>query len=289
MKKTTGEIIFSTLNYTLLILLAIITLYPFWHVLVGSLLPYSEAVKSTIRIFPTKITLDAYKYILSTIEVIRSFGVSIFVTLTTTVYQILVTAMISYVLTKKDLPGRNLIFNLILITMFFGGGLVPYYLLIKNLGMIDNILVLIIPYAVNTWWIFVLKTFFNTLPMEIEESAKIDGAGYMRVFFQIILPLSLPSLSAVALFTSVDKWNEWFAPMIFLNDSTKWPLTLVLRDILVKSSTDMIGTGFNSKSFMSQENIKMGVIMVSIIPILMVYPLVQKNFVKGVMIGAVKS
>lgn len=289
-KRNVGEKTFDIINTMFLIGLAIFTLYPFWHVLIGSLVPYEEAVKSVIRIFPKKITFDAFAYVLSTPKIMSAGGISIFTTLTATVYQMFFTSMIAYVLTKKEMPGRKLIFGMIIITMFFGGGLVPYFLLMKNLNLIDNILVMIIPYAVNTWGIFVLVTFFKQLSGEIEESAKIDGAGYFRTYISIIMPLSMPALATIGLFTAVNKWNEWFAPMLFVNNSKLWPLPLILREIIVNSQTDMTkGLSMELDKFMSQENIKMAVIMISIIPILMIYPFAQKYFVKGVMIGSIKS
>jgi putative aldouronate transport system permease protein len=285
-----GEKIFDVLNTIFLLMLALLTLYPFWHVLLGSIMPYEDAVKNTIRIFPTRITFDAFAYVLSTAKLMQASWVSIYTTLITTVYQMFVTSMIACVLTKKELPGRNLIFTMILITMFFSGGLVPYYLLIKSLNLIDNILVLIIPYAVNTWWIFVLISFFKELPKELEESAKIDGAGYFRTYIQIIMPLSMPALATIGLFTAVSKWNDWFAPMLFLNNAKLWPLTLVLREIIVNSETDITKSiSLNIDKYMSQENIKMAVIMISVLPIIIVYPFVQKHFVKGVLIGSVKN
>ncbi|MBP1993131.1 carbohydrate ABC transporter permease [Paenibacillus eucommiae] len=282
--------IFDVLNIIFLIVMAFIMLYPFWHVLVGSVLPYEEAIKTRFNFFPRNFSFEAYKYVFSKKTILMSVIVSVFVTVAGTLYQLFVTAIAAYPLTKQDLPGRSAIFLFIIFTMFFGGGLIPYYLLIKSLGMVNSLAVMIIPAAFSTFNMIVLKTFFQNIPVDLEESAKIDGAGYMRVFFQIILPLSVPALATIALFIAVGQWNNWYVPMLFLNDKDLWPLAMVLRDVLINNNMELTRSGsFVSKEFMLGDTIKNAIVMVSVIPIIIVYPFIQKHFVKGVMIGSIKS
>ncbi|OPA73372.1 ABC transporter permease [Paenibacillus selenitireducens] len=282
--------IFDICNIIFLLLVAVITLYPFWHVLVGSIMPYEESIKSGFHLFPKKINFEAYQYVFSKNTIMRSLLVSLFVTIVGAVYQLLITAITAYPLIKQDLPGRTAIFLFIIFTMFFGGGLIPYYLLIKNLHMVNSLLVMIIPAALSTYNMVVLKTFFQNIPIELEESAKMDGAGYMKIFFSIILPLSIPALATIGLFIAVGQWNNWYTPMLFLNDKDLWPLAMVLRDILINNNMELTrGGSFVSEEFMLGDTIKNAVVMVSVIPIIIVYPFIQKHFVKGVMIGSIKS
>ncbi|OXM14402.1 carbohydrate ABC transporter permease [Paenibacillus herberti] len=282
--------IFDAVNIVFLALLAIITLYPFWHVLVGSVLPYEEAIKSSFNLFPTKWTFEAYEYIFSKDTILQSLLVSVLVTVLGTLYQLFITAITAYPLIKQDLPGRSAIFLFMVFTMFFSGGLIPYYLLIKNLGMVNSLAVMIIPAALSMYNMIVLKTFFQSIPVELEESAKMDGAGYMTVFFRIILPLSIPSLATIGLFIAVGQWNNWYQPMLFLNDKDLWPLAMVLRDILINNNTNATASfSAMNEQFMLADTIKYAIVMVSVIPIIIVYPFIQKHFVKGVMIGSIKS
>lgn len=270
--------------------MALITLYPFWHVLVGSVMPYEESIRSTLHLFPRRISFEAYEFVFSKDTIMRSILVSLFVTVAGTLYQLFVTAITAYPLIKHDLPGRSAIFLFIIFTMFFGGGLIPYYLLIKNLGLVNSLAVMIIPAAISTYNMIVLKTFFQNIPIELEESAKMDGAGYMKIFFRIILPLSVPALATIALFIAVGQWNNWYTPMLFLNDKEIWPLAMVLRDILINNNMELTrGGSFVSEEFMLGDTIKNAVVIVSVVPIIVVYPFIQKHFVKGVMIGSIKS
>lgn len=288
--RSIGEKIFDRFNVIFLVLLSIVMLYPFWYVLVQSFMPYSEIIKSNFYIIPKKITFEAYRYVFSNASLLSGLYYSIFVTVVGTIYQLLITSMAAYAVTKKDLPGRDLFFIMVIITMFFGGGLIPYYLVIRQLGLINNIMVLVIPAAISSWNLILMKEYFKSLGTEMEESAKIDGAGYFRIFFTIILPLSGPILSTIALFIAVGHWNNWFGPILFLNDKRNWPIAALLRDILVAGNTDLTKSrGYVQKEFLLQTQIKMAVVMISVIPIIIVYPFVQKYFVKGVMIGSVKG
>lgn len=292
MKRSTGAgaRIFDFLNPVFLVLVAFTTLYPFWHVLVQSLIPYEETLRSSIILFPKRITFEAYRYVLTNGALLKSLGISVAVTALGTLYQAAITAMAAYGLTKKNLPGRNVILFLIIFTMFFSGGLIPYYMLMRNLHLVDSFWVMILPMAISTYNMIVMKTFFSGIPEEMEESAKIDGAGYFRIFLQIILPLSGPALATICLFIAVVHWNNWYTPMIYLSDKKMWPMALVLRGILIENNTELTRqVGYQDKEYLLSSAIKMAVAVVSVLPIVAVYPFIQKYFVKGVMIGAVKS
>lgn len=291
-RRTRGEAVFDGFLIVFMILLAIIMLYPFWHVLVRSVLPLSEAIKGDLFLFPTKIDLSGYAKVFSSDKLLNAFGVSIAIAVFGTIYQVFCTAMAAFALTKKDLPMRNGILTFMVITMFFGGGLIPYYMVIKNLGLIDNFLVFIVTGTVNVYNIIVMKTFFNGLPVEMEESAQIDGAGYFTVFTRIILPLSKPVISTISLFIVVGNWNNWFTGLLFIQRATQLkPLALVLRDILINNNVDLTqrAAGQPVNDYALDEMVKMAVIIVSILPIVAIYPFLQKYFVKGVMIGSLKG
>lgn len=282
--------IFDGFNILFLLFMAAITLYPFWHVLVGSVLPYEESIKSGFHLIPRKLSFEAYEYVFSKDTLVRSLIVSVFVTAAGALYQLFITAITAYPLIKQDLPGRTAIFLFIIFTMFFGGGLIPYYLLIKTLGLVNSLAVMIVPAALSVYNMVVLKTFFQNIPKELEESATIDGAGYMTVFARIVLPLSVPALATIGLFVAVGQWNNWYVPMLFLNDKGLWPLAMVLRDILINNNMELTrGGSFVSQEFMLADTIKSAIVVVSVVPIIAVYPFIQKHFVKGVMIGSIKS
>jgi putative aldouronate transport system permease protein len=252
---------------------------------------YGEAVRPGVHWFPKNITFDAYALVFANGKIVNGLFVSVAVTAANAAYQLMLTALAAYALTKKDLPGRQFLFLLMIVPMYFRGGLIPDYLLIKRLGLINNLLVMILPFGASAYNVIVMRSFFSELPVEMEESATIDGAGYFRIFFRMILPLSTPVVATIALFISVAQWNNWFTPMIYLNRPEQWPLALVLRDILFNSSAEqaMKNSAYVSKDYMLEDSLKMAIVVVSILPIAVVYPFVQKYFVKGVMLGAVKT
>jgi len=288
--KSRGAKLFEAANTVFLCLTVALTLYPFWSVLVMSLMPYSEAIKTSFYLFPTRVTLDAYRYIMASDRLIRGLGYSVYVTVLLVFYQLWITSMAAYGFTKKDLPGRNALLTLIIITMFFGGGLIPYYLLVKAVGLVDSLWVMVIPAGVNTFHLILIKSFIGSIPSEMEESAIIDGAGFFRIFRSIIVPLSSSVLATVGLFIAVGQWNNWYTPLIFINDREKWPLAMLLREILINNQTGYLQPGFMvNRDIVLIRSVKMGVVIVSIVPIILVYPFIQRYFVKGVMIGAIKS
>jgi len=286
---TFGERAFDVANSLFLILLSIVMIYPLWYVLVGSLLPYEEAVRSGYNLFPNRISFDAYKFVFGSQYIMNGFIISILVTVGAVIYQLLITTAAAYSLTKPNLPFRNAIFIFFIITMFASGGLIPTYLLIKSLGMMNHLLVMIIPSAVSVFNLIVMKTFIQTLPKELEESAFMDGAGYLKIWLRVIMPLSGPVLATIGLFIAVGQWNNWMTPMMYLQDKSLWPLAIVLRDILVEDNKFLLNATVQVERITLDKTIKNAVIIVSIVPIMLVYPFIQKHFAKGVMIGAIKS
>jgi len=286
---TKGDIAFEMINAIILAIIAFSTLYPFWYVLVKSILPFEQAIKTKFYLIPTGFTLESYKFIFSTDRMVRSINISVILTVFGTIYQLFFTALTGYGLSKKNLPGRNFMFSLIIVTMFFGGGLIPTYLLIRGLGLMNTLWELILPGTIGTYNMIIMKTFFQSLPEEIEESARMDGAGYLKIFFRIIIPLSKPVISTIGLFISVGLWNSWYGPLLYLNDKNLWPMALLLREILIKTDVETLASTYVSEDYMLSDSIKMATVIVSVTPIVIVYPFLQKYFVKGVMIGAIKS
>ena len=240
---------------------------------------------------PVGFTLAAYKMAFKDNSILIGYKNTLIIMAVGIPLSLYLTAVGAYFLSRKDVMWRNLMAKLIMFTMFFGGGIIPFYLTVKSMKMIDTLWALIIPTAINTYNMIILRTGFDSLPRSLEESAEIDGAGHLTILVKIILPLSKASLAVIALYYGVATWNSWFNASIFLQKgSSRWPLQLVLRQILIENSTDSMsqGTSLGDKERVA-ESIKYAVIIISTLPILCVYPFIQKYFTKGVMIGAVKG
>jgi putative aldouronate transport system permease protein len=278
--QTFGEKIFEICNYILLGLIGLLTFLPFVYVIITS---FSADTSG----WPSDYNLDAYRYIFSTKTFVRSLGVSIYITLLGTALSLLTTALMAYSLSYKQLPGRSKIMLLVLFTMLFQGGLIPTYFVVKELNMIDSLWALMIPGLVSAFYLIILRDFFSSVPTELIESAKMDGAHEIVVLIKIVLPLSLPSLAAFGLFYAVGIWNQYFNAIMFINTPDKWPVQVLLRQIVVLASGGL-GDGGESVAFYG-ESVKMAVIVVSTIPIMIVYPFLQKHFAKGALMGSVKG
>lgn len=278
----------SIFNYCVLTLLAVACLLPFLNIIGSSFATSSEITQRPFILIPKTFTLDAYRYILSTPTIFRSLGVSIIVTLGGTFISMCLTSFMAYGLSRKYLHGRGVINFLIVFTMLFAGGMIPTFLVVKSLHLIDSLWSLILPVAINAFNLIIMRNFFQALPDSLEESAKMDGCTDIGVFFRIMLPLSLPSIATISLFYAVTYWNTYQNALIYLNDSSKWPIQVLLRQIVIVSS------GMNADAgavdvVPPAQSIKMAVIIVATIPMLIVYPFIQKYFVKGALVGAVKG
>lgn len=293
MKRSIGDRIFDTANIIVLSIIAIITLFPLYYVFVVSFTDPAEYIqKQGYILFPEKWTLDSYKYLLSTSAFQSATMISGFLATVGTALSLVITAALAYGLSRKRLQGRRLIMLLILITLLFSPGLIPPYLLVRDLGLINSIWSLILPVLTSGWYVILMKSFFDSIPVELEESAIIDGSTDIGVFFRIVLPLSLPALAAFGLFYAVAYWNTFFSAVLYINDHAKWPLQLVLRNMLIDSSTQAGGSA--AAEMMAEQNIptetlKMAAVVIATLPILCVYPFLQKHFAKGVMLGSVKG
>lgn len=294
-KKSRGDKIFDAILYVLLALIMVVTLYPFWTQVVISL--DGSGVKgasyaSGFVLFPKKITLDSYVLAFKYEALWSGYFNTIVRTMLGVLLSVVFTSITAYPLSKKDLPLNRTATSIILFTMLFGGGTIPSYLLIKELGMFNTVWALVVPGMISAFNVMIIRNFFRSLPEELEESARVDGAGYLRIFAQIVLPLCKPVLATVALWVGVGHWNAWFDSMIYISDPAKQVLQIVLRKIIIENNTTDISImmqNMASHSEFSGRQLQATIIMFSIIPMLIVYPFIQKYFVKGIMIGAVKG
>lgn len=293
-KKTKGEKVFGAINVIILILVAISCIYPLLYVVFASLSNPNRLSQHVGILFkPLGFTLKGYKLVFSNPNILMGYLNTIFYVVVGTALNILMTSLGAYVLSRKDLYWGKFIMFLITFTMFFGGGLIPFYLVVQKLGLLDKRLSLIIPSAISTWNLIVMRTSFMSIPDSIEESAKIDGANDFTILFRIILPLSKATLAVMTLFYAVGHWNEWFNAMIFIRDRNFFPLQLILREILISNDTTSMQIITDASQLGEMDAYKSLVqyctIIVATLPILFAYPFLQKHFVKGVMIGSVKG
>jgi putative aldouronate transport system permease protein len=290
-RRSRGENIFAGFNYVFFLIISVLMLYPFWHVIMMSFSSVEETVKGGIFLWPKGFNLETYQAVFRNPQIITGYVTTLSVTLTGTLFGTLFTAATAYALSKKYLPFGSVLMVLILFTMLFNGGMIPGYLLIKNLGLIDNRLSLILPGLINAYNVIIMKTFFLTIPESFEESARIDGANELLVFTRIILPLSKATLATIALFMAVGYWNDYFSSVLYINSGSKWALQAVLRFMLTQTQQAMTQAGLSVSSAANTTagSIKAASVVVATVPILIVYPFLQKYFVKGVMIGGVKG
>lgn len=290
-RTSTGEKIFTVFNYTFITVLCLVMLYPFWHVVMQSFSSMEETLKGGMFLYPKGFNIDTYKSVFNNPQVFTGFGTSFMVTIVGTVLGTLLTAMTAYPLSKARLRGGKVMMVLVLFTMIFAAGMIPSFLLVQGLGLLDNRLALILPALVSAYNCIIMKNFFLSIPESLEESARIDGANDIRIFFSIIIPLSKATIATIALFMAVAYWNDYFSTVLYIRSSDKWALQAVLRNMLTNTQQAMAQAGVNviNTSNTNSETIKAGTIVISTVPILVVYPFVQKYFVTGVMIGGVKG
>jgi putative aldouronate transport system permease protein len=288
-KKPSDRIIDIT-NIVLLTVVALTMLFPFYYMFAVSFATYEEFVKTDLLLFPKKWVLDAYTYILGSKDFVRSLGVTVYVTIIGTSFSLLLTAMMAYALSRKIL-GQKIYMFMILFTFVFGAGMIPTYMIVKATGLMDSLWALIIPSAISSFNLIVMRQFFMALPMDLTEAAIIDGANDLQIFTRIILPLSKPALAAFGLFYAVGIWNSYFTALLYLSDPAKWTVQVVLRQLVILNQGNILDTGAQAgaQNPPPAETIGMAAILVATIPILFVYPFLQKHFAKGVMLGSVKE
>jgi putative aldouronate transport system permease protein len=294
-----GEKIFQTFNTLLLTLLGISTLYPMIYILVVSLNEGQDSMKGGLFLWPRVFTLFNYQFVLGNGLIQNAYMITIGRTVLGTILGIALTAFVAYGLSFRNLPYKKFILFLMLIPMLFNGGLIPYYLQLNRLKLINTFWVYVIPGLFNIWNMFVMRRFFMDIPESLRESAIIDGANEVVVLFRIILPLSLPMLAALSLFTAVGHWNDWFSGAFYVNDNKLIPVQTYLQRLLSADSLSMIfgnnrmigEAAFRQTqvSKMTVTSIKMAAVMIGTLPILCLYPFLQKYFIKGVLIGSIKE
>lgn len=282
------------LIYILLTLLALLMVFPFYNMLLMSFAPFSEVSGGQLYLWPKGFDLTNYQIIFSDPKLMRSFGVSVFNTAFGTAIAMLVTTCAGYALAKKSLPGRSFLLTLFVITMYFGGGLIPWYLVLKDLGFVDSIFVMTVPGCLSVYNMILMKNYFGTVPESLPESARIDGANELLIMLRIVIPVSTPIMATISLFYAVGFWNEWWSAMIFIQQkSVLTPLQMLLRKIVIESTLDLgkdTANSFkNANIAVYKTGMQMAAVTVATLPILLVYPFVQKYFAKGIMLGAVKS
>jgi len=291
MRVSLGERIFSIFNLIALGVLGLLCLYPFLYTLTISLSTAAQANTPGFHLYPTEISWTSYRMVLSNPDILIGYRNTVLRTLLGTGLSVLCCAVAAYPLSRKEMPHRSMITFLIVFTMLFNGGLVPTYLIIKQLGLINSIWSLVLPTMVTAFNVIIIKNFFQALPESLVESARMDGAGEWQVLFNIYLPLSKPVLATVALWSAVFHWNAWFDAMLYITDDQNQVLQTFLQRIVVESGTELMELGITDSSVLqfTSETIKAATIIITILPILCVYPFVQKHFVKGILLGGVKE
>ncbi|CAM4195147.1 carbohydrate ABC transporter permease [Paenibacillus tarimensis] len=292
MLQSKSDRLFNAANLFFLTVIGLVTLFPLYYVLVVSFSDPAEFIRNKATLFPSKWSLDSYRYLLSTNSFMLAMGNSAFLATVGTALSLFVTSCLSYALSRRRLQGRRVMMLLILLTTLFNPGIIPPYLLIRDLNLINSIWSLILPVLTSGWYVLLMKGFFDSIPSSLEEAARIDGCNDIGVWWRIILPLSLPSLAAFGLFYAVAYWNTFFTALLYINDFNKQPLQVLLQNMLIDSSTASGGTAaaeITAEQQIPSETLKMAAVVIATVPILMVYPFLQKHFAKGAMVGSVKE
>jgi putative aldouronate transport system permease protein len=288
-KSSLPEKIFAIFNYSFFVLAGLTTLIPFVNLIAKSLSSEAAVISGRVSLLPIGFQMGTYGYVLKDVMFLNSLKTSIILTIVGTALGLLMTTLTAYPLSKIRLRGRKWFLLIFLFTMLFSGGLIPTYLLMQNLDLVNKLPVLFLPGMVNIFYMLIIKSYFEALPDSLEESAKLDGAGNIRILVSIIIPLSLPVLATIALFFAVQYWNDYFAAMIYITDPDLKPLQLFLKEMLVSSSNEFLKDNVDAALNTSAQSIQAATILLATIPILIIYPFLQKYFVKGVLIGSVKG
>lgn len=288
-RTSRGEKIFTVVNHIFFILMGLSTIFPFINLIAKSLSSEAAVVSGMVTLYPIDFQIGTYKYVASNSLFLNAFMVSITVTLVGSLLALFMTTLAAYPLSKPRLRGRKFFIIMYLFTMLFSGGLIPTYLLMHKLNLIDKLPVLFLPFMINVYNMLIVKSYFESLPDSLEESAKMDGASNMTIFVRIILPLSMPVLATIALFYAVTFWNDYFTSLIYINSVEMKPLQLYLKELFVSSTDAFMRTNVDASLNVSPQSIQAASIILATLPIIFVYPFLQKYFVKGVLVGSVKG
>ncbi len=293
--QTRGDKVFGVINAIFIVFITIITLYPLIYVCSASISSPASVTSGRMWLWPTDITFEGYKRILKNSEIWMGYVNTIFYTVVNVAISLAVTLPAAYALTVKSLPGRKFIVFVFSVTMFFSGGMIPLYVVCRNLGLVNTLWAVILPSATSMWYIILTRTFFqSTIPHELEEASEIDGCSVFATFLRIVLPLSAPIIAVMALYFGVGRWNSYFGEMIFLRDRGKFPLQLFLREILIVATFNQENASNADAITMAEQLriasiIKYATMIVATLPVIAAYPFIQRYFVKGVMIGSIKG
>lgn len=289
-KKTKGEKVFNVFNVVFMLIFAFLTLYPFYYVAIASLSKSSDFMMYSGFLYkPLGFNIDAYRVVFRDSRILRGFANTVFILITRVSLSMLLTIMGAYVLSRKKARLVPRLMFLIVVTMFFTGGMIPIYLNVRSLGLDNNMGALIFPGVINSFNLIIMRNAFEAIPNELEESASIDGAGSLSTLFTIMLPLIVPNVMVVLLYYAVEVWNSWFDAMLYIRKKNLYPLQLILREILINNNTNGMTANSSGDSVTMAETVQYAVMMVATVPILLVYPFLQKYFVNGIMVGAVKG
>ena len=286
-----ADVAMDIVVYVIMILMSIIFLYPVVYAIANSFSGADAVLRREVWLWPVDFTLQSYKLVMEHQYVLPAYWNTILYTVLGTAYSLALTVLGAYPLSRRYLPFRNLFMLIIAFTMMFSGGLIPTYLLVRDLGLVNKIWALVLPCAVTPFNLILLRTSMQEIPAAIEESAKIDGANDWIILLRIILPMCMASLMTIALLYFVSKWNDWFNALIYLNDRSMYPVQLILREILISNDDKMLNQALlrDAKSSVSSLGFKCAIMVIAIAPLILLYPFVQKFFVKGILVGAVKG
>ena len=277
---------FDVVLFIILLIYALLIIVPFYYLFIVSITPSPIYAETPVLLWTPEVSFESYQAVFNEKRIWNGLGITLILLFGGTTYQLFFTVITGYALSRKDWLGKNFVMNMILVTMFFGGGLVPYYLLIKSLGMMNSIWVMIIPGAIDTFNMLLMRNYFASLPKELEESAKIDGANDIQIFVKIFLPLSLPMLATIGLFFAVGNWNSWYNGMLFNSSEKLKTLQQVLQDVVMNQSSNIVSP---NPAKVNSESLKTAAIFFTIIPMMCLYPFLQRFFVKGIVVGAIKG
>ncbi|WP_248927496.1 carbohydrate ABC transporter permease [Paenibacillus hamazuiensis] len=286
MVKGLEDRVFNSIVYLILALAGLCAVFPLMYVVSVSITPFAEVLKNGgFILLPKSITFDAYRKLLTESGIPRAFWVTVFITVVGTAVNLVLTTLMAYPLSRKKLPGRSFFLLLVVFTMLFSGGIIPTYLIVKAMGLLDSVWAMILPGAIWSFNVLIMKSFFEQLPEELFESARMDGAGEFRILWQIVSPLSLPVMMTVGLFYMVGHWNEFFQAIMYVTDRTLFPLQVIVREILMLTQQPLETV----ENMTPTETMQMASVMLASLPIIIVYPFIQKHFTKGMLLGSIKG
>ena len=296
MKATRGEKIFNGFNMTFMVVFSFLCLYPFINILAISFNQGQDSLRGGIYFLPRLWTLDNYSTIFQNKNILNSFMISVSRTVLGASLSVAVNSMFAFALAKRTLPGRKFFNWLVMIPMFFGGGLIPYFIICRSLGLVNNFLVFVIPWAYSPFYILMLRVYFLGMPDSIEESAKISGAGYFTIFWRLYFPLAMPAIATIALLSGIALWNDWYDGTVMVNKNSLWPLQTLLLNITIGTDLSQLlkGKNLQMSSFarhiqITAASVKAAMLIITVLPIVCIYPFLQKYFIKGMMIGSIKG